>query len=118
MVEPLRHRQTKEAATDMFCLKPPRHISTLHIASFRCAAKFVRYWRTADNGGFWPAMVCPLLTQQRHLASRYSTASAAIASTPDGMVRPSAFAVMVRPGHSFPDTPPAAILNDVPGFIF
>jgi hypothetical protein len=29
MVEPIRHRQTKEAATDMFYLKPPRHISTL-----------------------------------------------------------------------------------------
>ena len=29
MVEPLRHRQTKEAATDMFDLQPPRHISTL-----------------------------------------------------------------------------------------
>src|ERR1700731_96044 len=29
MVEPLRHRQTKEAATDMFSLKPPRHIPTL-----------------------------------------------------------------------------------------
>ena len=29
MVEPLRHRQTKEAATDMFGLQPPRHISTL-----------------------------------------------------------------------------------------
>ena len=28
MVEPLRHRQTKEAATDMFYLTPPRHIST------------------------------------------------------------------------------------------
>src|SRR2546429_7058701 len=33
MVEPLRHRQTKEAATDMFSLKPPRHIPTLPIAS-------------------------------------------------------------------------------------
>jgi hypothetical protein len=31
MVEPLRHRQTKEAATDMFYLKPPRHISTLPV---------------------------------------------------------------------------------------
>jgi hypothetical protein len=30
MVEPLRHRQTKEAATAMFNLQPPRHISTLH----------------------------------------------------------------------------------------
>src|ERR1700737_3074315 len=28
MVEPLRHRQTKGAATDMFYLTPPRHIST------------------------------------------------------------------------------------------
>ena len=27
MVEPLRHRQTKEAETDMFDLKPPRHTS-------------------------------------------------------------------------------------------
>ena len=31
MVEPLRHRQSKEAATDMFSLQPPRHISTLPI---------------------------------------------------------------------------------------
>src|SRR5262245_42696435 len=29
MGEPLRHRQTKEAATDMFDLQPPRHIPTL-----------------------------------------------------------------------------------------
>jgi hypothetical protein len=28
-VEPLRHRQTKGAATAMFYLTPPRHISTL-----------------------------------------------------------------------------------------
>jgi hypothetical protein len=33
MAEPLRHRQTKEAATDMFGLKPPRHISTLPFAT-------------------------------------------------------------------------------------
>ena len=29
MVEPLRHRQTKGAATDMFGLQPPRHTPTL-----------------------------------------------------------------------------------------
>ena len=29
--EPVRHRQTKGAATDMFDLQPPRHISTLRI---------------------------------------------------------------------------------------
>jgi len=40
MAEPLRHRQTKEAATDMFSLQPPRHISTLPIATkFRIAPK-------------------------------------------------------------------------------
>jgi hypothetical protein len=34
MVEPLRHRQTKGAETDMFDLKKPRHISTLPWAAF------------------------------------------------------------------------------------
>jgi hypothetical protein len=29
MVEPVRHRQTKGAETDMFDLQPPRHTSTL-----------------------------------------------------------------------------------------
>jgi hypothetical protein len=29
MVEPVRHRQTKGAGTDMFYLQPPRHTSTL-----------------------------------------------------------------------------------------
>src|SRR6516225_2818085 len=32
MAEPVRHRQTKGAATDMFNLQPPRHISTLRIS--------------------------------------------------------------------------------------
>ena len=31
MVEPLRHRQTKGAETDMLGLTPPRHIPTLPI---------------------------------------------------------------------------------------
>jgi len=51
MVEPLRHRQTKEAATDMFCLKPPRHISTLHLAAFEAKASNGRYW--SNNGQMW-----------------------------------------------------------------
>ena len=33
-MEPLRHRQTKGAATDMFYLTPPRHISTLQTRRF------------------------------------------------------------------------------------
>ena len=36
MVEPLRHRQTKEAATDMFSLQQPRHIPTLPFATASC----------------------------------------------------------------------------------
>src|ERR1700693_5571945 len=46
MVEPLRHRQTKEAATDMFSLKTPRHIPTLPkreiLAASRCFPLFTR----------------------------------------------------------------------------
>jgi hypothetical protein len=33
MAELLRRRQTKEAATDMFTLQPPRHIPTLPMLS-------------------------------------------------------------------------------------
>jgi hypothetical protein len=39
MVEPLRHRQTKEAATDMFSLQQLRHISTLPIPAARTRSK-------------------------------------------------------------------------------
>jgi hypothetical protein len=35
MADPLRHRQTKGAETDMVDLRPPRHISTLPIADLR-----------------------------------------------------------------------------------
>jgi hypothetical protein len=35
MAEPVRHRQTKGAATDMFDLPPPRHISTLRTTEAR-----------------------------------------------------------------------------------
>ena len=44
MAEPLRHRQTKEAATDMFSLQPPRHISTLHEAAVPTHLTHVCYW--------------------------------------------------------------------------
>jgi hypothetical protein len=48
MAEPVRHRQTKEAATDMFDLQPPRHISTLPFASFWLCAEHFR--SSPDNG--------------------------------------------------------------------
>jgi hypothetical protein len=37
MVEPLRHRQTKGAETDMLDLTPPRHVSTLPTPAVGCA---------------------------------------------------------------------------------
>jgi hypothetical protein len=42
MAEPVRHRQTKGAATDMFDLQPPRHISTLRNPAPRCVKANVR----------------------------------------------------------------------------
>jgi hypothetical protein len=41
MADPLRHRQTKGAATDMVDLTPPRHIPTLPIASVRASLRRV-----------------------------------------------------------------------------
>jgi hypothetical protein len=37
-----------------------------HKADNPTVPAFVRYWTKADKGGFWPAEVCPLLTQSRH----------------------------------------------------
>ena len=51
MVEPLRHRQTKGAETDMFDLQLPRHISTLPLTDVPIALPHVcfegeeRKWR-------------------------------------------------------------------------
>ena len=36
------------------------------IADNPAAPAFVRYWTKADKAGFWPAMVCPLLTHNGH----------------------------------------------------
>jgi hypothetical protein len=38
MAEPLRHRQTKGAGTDMLSLTSPRHISTLPTPAVSCSA--------------------------------------------------------------------------------
>jgi hypothetical protein len=53
-VELLRHRQTKEAATDMFYLQSPRHISTLPIASISAYSHDVRFTRAPWKGGAFP----------------------------------------------------------------
>ena len=51
MVEPLRHRQTKGAATDMFYLTSPRHISTLPILAVENVAHSEKLvWLRVDFG--------------------------------------------------------------------
>src|SRR4051794_31513741 len=61
MVEPLRHRQTKGAATDMFYLMPPRHISTLHQPDLPPLVPHVRC--QGMNGPIPEASQCLSLTQ-------------------------------------------------------
>jgi hypothetical protein len=39
-----------------------------HLADNLAAPAFVRIWGTADNGEFWPAMVCPLMTLSGQIA--------------------------------------------------
>src|SRR5258705_3046276 len=90
MVEPLRHRQTKGAGTDMCYLKPPRHISTLPFASV---------W--PDHGDFRSTLVTGHSQNRRTYLKgakggsreNYSITSSAISNTRSGMVRPSALAV-------------------------
>ena len=40
-----------------------------HKADNSVAAAFVRFWTIANNGGFWPATDCPLMTRLRHGAN-------------------------------------------------
>jgi hypothetical protein len=69
MVEPLRHRQTKEAATDMFSLQPPRHISTLpnpeELKASKCRPLFL------DSGR---ARTAPGYTEDRMSVRRWGSA--------------------------------------------
>jgi hypothetical protein len=48
MVEPLRHRQTKEAATHMFDLQQPCHTSTPHDPDLPARPLLGRYWGKSD----------------------------------------------------------------------
>ena len=56
MVKPLRHRQTKEAATDMFDLKPLRHTSTLPTTPFPTGRRF-RFTPRADVNAWVEVLV-------------------------------------------------------------
>jgi hypothetical protein len=50
MVEPLRHRQTKEAGTRMPDLTSPRHIPTLPKAVLHCTVCLRSDWRLLTLG--------------------------------------------------------------------
>src|ERR1035441_9923850 len=65
MVEPLRHRQTKGAATDMFYLTPPRHISTLPKTE---VAALGRYVRSPENGHRQANLARPQSAVSTHFA--------------------------------------------------
>jgi hypothetical protein len=54
MADPLRHRQTKGAATDMVDLTPPRHIPTLPTLRFQHFLANGRPRRLSDNQANWP----------------------------------------------------------------
>src|SRR6266540_4049275 len=91
MAEPLRHRQTKEAATDMFYLKPPRHISTLPFASVcrtTATSGLLRLTDILRIGGHVskvPTAVIferPVIVPKRR--SRHSSTAALIGFTNDG----------------------------------
>jgi hypothetical protein len=51
MAEPLRHRQTKEAETDMFDLPPPRHISTLPGSDLSRCLRHDRFTFESEHAG-------------------------------------------------------------------
>jgi hypothetical protein len=54
-VEPVRHRQTKEAATDMFNLRPPRHTSTLPNLTVQRPAVWQEITESGRKGR-WPSV--------------------------------------------------------------
>ena len=58
MVEPLRHRQSKEAATDMCSLQPPRHISTLPLATNFSSGPDVSFRGKAEVPFTYGARIC------------------------------------------------------------
>jgi hypothetical protein len=58
MLEPVRHRQTKGAATDMFVLPPPRHTPTL--PTVRARATIARWPNRAETGRSAPLPVFDL----------------------------------------------------------
>ena len=59
-----------------------------HIADNQVAPAFVRFRTTADKGGFWPEMGCPLLTHVGH-RGRISGAVRYIRSAKDIALRAS-----------------------------
>jgi len=65
MVEPLRHRQTKGAATDMPGLPPPRQIPTLPSAEkSRASSSAIWSWWFGGVGGEPPVSVAAVAARR------------------------------------------------------
>src|SRR5437879_2490452 len=82
MIEPVRHRQTKEAGTDMFYLTLPRHTSTLPEADIRSIVKAAGTNPTLPDQWSSPSGLDPVQqgpgpqyasTQNHHSAQREMT---------------------------------------------
>jgi hypothetical protein len=90
MVAPLRHRQTKEAETDMFDLQPPRHISTLHEAPLAIGQSNVRSARILQTSTCFAPISFPLFQGVRFGGGRIEFSSSMVILlelSEDGMVR-------------------------------
>jgi hypothetical protein len=68
MVEPLRHRQTKGAATDMFHLPPPRHISTLPKTEGSAFRRYVCLSPTGRHSLVRPSVLVDFATNRNRSA--------------------------------------------------
>src|SRR6266550_7702984 len=68
MVEPLRHRQTKGAATDMSYLMPPRHISTLPRRPSLAHRRSLKAWAHRSAG--WYEAGFQIAPQRHHQLAR------------------------------------------------
>src|SRR6266481_2380969 len=71
MADPLRHRQTKGAATDMVDLTPPRHIPTLPCVSrTRRLRAAVRNCTRDEGGPFEAGSQVQVASHRKLLSSR------------------------------------------------
>src|SRR5713226_6015188 len=93
MAEPLRHRQTKEAETDMFSLQPPRYIPTLPTsadfggAQSRQLSELLRTCRKQASDDWCPFIRSPRRRSKIDVGTNWSNAFARHSTSPDAALR-------------------------------